>query len=303
MVERRRQHLEGEAGGGAVHAFLNAGHILVFLQGAGARIGLLQAFAVIDPHLGEQRGVLVPAQARQHGEAGQHLQRRRRAGRRRQLGPRDQLLVDLLLFGHPQAVRHLDDVDAVDEGFVVAVVLEALPLRLVRVGHDDALERDGADILGADVVAFLRRGQQRVQHLDRRLEHLDEFEDALVGAVQAAGVAVGIGIVLRMQLQLADIHLTDQRGDVLVVLVARLGLGDAAIWRNRDGISFCTRNLEMSPSELVQALDAPRAHQPGQAPAAGCRSGLPAARPCCSGSNRPSGLSNTGLRSLPAFST
>ena len=99
---------------------------------------LLQALAVIDPHLGEDVRVLVLAQARQHREAGQHLQRRRRAGRAGQLGALDQLLVDLLLFGDPQAVRHLDDVDAVDEGFVVLVVLEGLPLRLVGVGQDDA---------------------------------------------------------------------------------------------------------------------------------------------------------------------
>ena len=53
-------------------------------------------------------------------------------------------------------------------------------------GENDAGERNGADVLGADVVALLGRGEQRVQHLDRRLEHLDEFENALVGAVEAA---------------------------------------------------------------------------------------------------------------------
>jgi hypothetical protein len=36
-------------------------------------------------------------------------------------------------------------VDAVDEGFVVAVVLEALPFRLVGVSQNDAAERDRAD--------------------------------------------------------------------------------------------------------------------------------------------------------------
>ena len=89
------------------------------------------------------------------------------------------------------------------------------------------LKGNGADILRADVVALLRRGQQGMQHLDRRLEHLDEFEDALVGAVEAAGIAVGVGIVLGERLQLADVDLADQRRDVLVVLVAGLGLGDA----------------------------------------------------------------------------
>jgi hypothetical protein len=45
----------------------------------------------------------------------------------------------------------------------VAVVLEDLPLRLVRVREDDALERNGRDRLGADVVALLGRREQRVQ--------------------------------------------------------------------------------------------------------------------------------------------
>ena len=105
--------------------------------------------------------------------------------------------------------------------------LKCLPLRLVGVREDDAVERDRADAFGAVVVAFLRCRQQRVQHLDRRLEHFDEFHQALVGQAQAAGEAVGVGIVLRESLELADVHLADQRGDVLVVLVAGLGLGDA----------------------------------------------------------------------------
>ena len=52
---------------------------------------------------------------------------------------------------------------------------------LVGVGEDDAVERDRAEAFGALEVAFLGRRQERVQHLDRRLEHLDEFEQALVG--------------------------------------------------------------------------------------------------------------------------
>jgi hypothetical protein len=68
-----------------------------------------------------------------------------------------------------------------------------------------------------------------VQHLDRRLEHLDEFQEALAREVEAARVAVGVGVVLAVELELADVDLADQRGDVLVVLVARLGLGDAEL--------------------------------------------------------------------------
>src|SRR2546421_216063 len=154
------------------------------------------------------------------------LQRGRRARRGGQLGALDQLLVDLLLLGDAQAVRHLDDADTVDEGLVVLVGLEALPFGLVGVGENDAGERDRADILGPDIVAFLRCRQQRMQHLDRRLEHFDEFENALVGAVEAARIAVGVGIVLGEGLQLADVDLADQRRDVLVVFIAGFGLGD-----------------------------------------------------------------------------
>ncbi len=77
--------------------------------------------------------------------------------------------------------------------------------------EDDAAERDRANVLGADVVAFLRRREQRMQHLDGRLEHLDEFEDALVGTIQATRIAVGIGIVLGESFELADVDLADQR--------------------------------------------------------------------------------------------
>ena len=200
------------------------------------------------------------AQTRHHREARQRFQRRRRTRCCGQLGARDQFLVDLLLFGDAQAVRHLDDADAVDEGFVVLVTFEALPFRFVRVRENDAGERDRTDILAADIIAFLRRCEQRVQHLDRRLEHLDEFENALVGTVEAAGIAVRIGIVLRIGLELADIDLADQRGDVLVVLVARLGLGDRDLAQ--------PRRLDLGDAEAgdvaakrFEPLQTPRAHQ------------------------------------------
>src|SRR5258708_21277759 len=98
----------------------------------------------------------------------------------------DQLLVDLPLLSDAQAVWDLDHADAVDEGLVVAVALEVLPLSLVRVGEHDALEGQGADILAADIVALLGCRDQRMQHLDRRLEHLDEFEETLGAAVETA---------------------------------------------------------------------------------------------------------------------
>ena len=96
------------------------------------------------------------------------------------------------------------------KGFVVLVGLEALPFGFVRMRENDAGKGNRSDIFGADIIALLRRRQQRMQHLDRRLEHLDEFEDALVGAVQAAGIAVGVRIILGEGLQLADVNLADE---------------------------------------------------------------------------------------------
>ena len=72
-----------------------------------------------------------------------------------------------------------------------------------------------------------------MQHLDGRLEHLDEFQQPLVGQAKAAGVAVGIRVILRQGFQLADVYLADQRRDVLVVLVAGFGLGDGDLLEHR----------------------------------------------------------------------
>ena len=77
------------------------------------------------------------------------------AGRLRQGAVAQQLLVDLHLLGHPQAVGHLDDEHPIQEGLVVLIVAEGLPLRLIGVGQDDALEGQGGEPLGAVVIALL----------------------------------------------------------------------------------------------------------------------------------------------------
>ena len=123
--------------------------------------------------------------------------------------------------------------------------------------QDDALIGDAADIFGAGVVALLRRGQERVQHLDRRLEHLDEFHQALGRAVKPAREGIGVGIVLAEHLQLADIDLADEAGDVLVVLVARLGLGDADLLQPRRLQPRHGKLCDVA-AEFLQAL-----HRPG----------------------------------------
>ena len=99
-----------------------------------------------------------------------------------------------------------------------------------------------------------------------RLEHLDEFENALVGAIQAAGIAVGVGIVLGEGLQLANVDLADQRRDVLVVLIAGFG------FRNRDlpqarGLDLGDAEARNVAAEGLEPLVAPRAHRTVEAAA------------------------------------
>src|SRR5579862_5863491 len=264
VVERLRQRLIGEARRDAGHAFVNARLVLVFLQRLGLGVGVLQLLAVIDAHLRGQVGVLMLLEPGHHAELGQHLQRLGRARRGTQIGAADQLLVDLRLLADAQAIRHRHHADAVEEGLVVLVGLEHGPFGLVGMRQDRAVERDGAQRLGADVIAFLRRGQQGMQHLDRRLEHLDKFEQALIGAAQPARERIGVRIVLAVMLELADVDLTDERGDVLVVLVARLGLGDGELAQLG---RIEPRDLEFGDvaAELVQALDRPGAHHVAEA--------------------------------------
>ena len=160
-------------------------------------------------------------------------------------------------------------------------------------GQDDAVEGDGADIFGADIIVFLRGGQQRMQDLDRRLEHLDEFEEPLRGAVEPAGIAVGIRVVLAVQFEHADVDFSDQAGNVLVILIAGLG------FRNRDltqprRVQFHDGEFEISPPNSSRRLTAQGDIRPGSR-----RGGMPncvsSSAAIWSGWNRPSGLSKIGL--------
>ena len=73
-----------------------------------------------------------------------------------------------------------------------------------------ALIRHGAESFRALEIAFLGRRQQRVQHLDGRLEHFDELEQPLGREAQAARVAIGIRVVLTQLAQLTHVDLADQ---------------------------------------------------------------------------------------------
>src|SRR5258707_6092447 len=98
-----------------------------------------------------------------------------------------------------------------------------------------------------------------MQHLDGRLEHLHEFKQALGGTIEAARIRVGVGVVLAEILELADIDLTDERRDVLIVLVPGLRLRDADLPQAR-GIELHDLELRDIAAELVEALDRPRRH-------------------------------------------
>ena len=84
-------------------------------------------------------------------------------------------------------------------------------------------------------------------------------------SVEPAGVAVGVRIVLTEVLELTDVDLAGQRGDVLVVLVARLGLGDADLPELRRHQLDHGEAREVAV-ELIQPLDGPGRHQASQTP-------------------------------------
>ncbi|VTM86702.1 Uncharacterised protein [Raoultella ornithinolytica] len=258
-VKHARQYFEGEAGGQTVHPFVDAGVIAVLLIGFRFRVGVFQAFTVVHAHFGVNARVFRLFQPRQYGEARQRLQGPRGARRVGQLTVVKQFFVDTHLFGDTQAIRHLDDIHAVEESLVVFVITEGHPFGFVGVGENNAVKRQGRNSLGSVIVAFLRGGQQRMQHLDRRFKHLDELHNPLVGAAQGAGVAVGVRIVLGIMLQFTNIHFTDQRGDILVILITRFCLGDGNLLKDR-GPHFDHAEFGDVATELVQAFCRPRRH-------------------------------------------
>ena len=259
VVEHLGQNLEGKARRQTIHTFIYPGAVTVFLNRLGLGIGILEILAVVDTHFRVEIRVVRLLQARQYRELGQHLQGIRGAVGVGQGTAGQEFLIDLDFITDAQAIGHLDDVDAVNEGFVVLVVAEGVPLGLVGVCQDHAVEGYSPQPLGAVVVALLGRGEQRVQYLDRCLEHLDKFHQPLVGAAQGTGIAVGVRIVLRKLLELANIDLADQRRNILIVLVAGLGFGNRRLLQDR-GVELDHPELADVAIELMQALDCPGRH-------------------------------------------
>ena len=185
-VKDAGEDLKRETRGQTVHPLINPGIVAVFLIRLRFRVGIFQAFTVIDAHFRIDAGVFRLFQTRKDGEARQRFQRAGRAGSVHQLAVVKQFLVNFDLFGDPQAIRHLDDVHAVKEGLIVFVITEGHPFRFVRVGENNPVERQGGDTFRPVVVAFLGSRQQRMQHFNRCFKHLDEFHNPLVRTAQRA---------------------------------------------------------------------------------------------------------------------
>ena len=139
------------------------------------------------------------------------------------------------------------------------VIAEGLPFRFVGMGKDNAVKRHRSHAFGGVVVAFLGGRQQRMQHLDGRLEHFHEFHQALIGFAQAAAEAVGVRVILGIVLQHADVDLAHQRGNILVVVVARLGLGHTDLVQHR-WVHLHHAELADITAILVQTLHRPGRH-------------------------------------------
>src|SRR5258707_10035070 len=92
--------------------------------------------------------------------------------------------------------------------------------------EDDAVEGNRTERFGADVVAFLGRSEQGMQHLDWSLEHLDEFEEPLIGVAKPTGKRIRVRVVLAEMLQFADVDFSDEGRNILIVVVAGFGLRD-----------------------------------------------------------------------------
>ena len=88
------------------------------------------------------------------------------------------------------------------------------------------------------------------------LNDFDEFENALIGAVEAAGEAVGVGVVLAEAFQLADVDLADERRNILVVVVAWLGLGDRDLLAPRGKELHDPEALDIA-AEFLEPLERP----------------------------------------------
>src|SRR5690606_33232989 len=92
----------------------------------------------------------------------------------------------------------------------------------------------------------------------------DELEQTLGGPVETADIAVGVGIVRAVMLDLAYVDLADQGRDVLGVLIARLDLGDADL-AQLGGMQLDDRKLRDVAPVLVEPFHRPWRHDAKEA--------------------------------------
>ena len=98
-----------------------------------------------------------------------------------------------------------------------------------------------------------------MQYLDWCLEHFNELQESLVCQAQSARITVGIRVILRKLFKLADIDLANQAGDILIIFISGLRLGNADL--AEDGrMKFDHLEFGDVAVVLVKPLYGPRRH-------------------------------------------
>ena len=98
-----------------------------------------------------------------------------------------------------------------------------------------------------------------MQHFNRCFEHLNKFHDPLVGAAQRTGIAVSVRIVLGVVFEFANIYFSHQRGNILVVLIARFRFGNGNLLQNRRP-HFDHAEFSDVATKFMQTFCRPRRH-------------------------------------------
>jgi hypothetical protein len=216
--------------------------------------------AVVELHLLHEPEVLVRLHAREHGDHGRRAQRVRRdveVVARAEAG--QQLAVDLLLVGDADVVGHRDGGQAVLERLVLLVGHEGPELGLVRVGQDDRVGVDVAE-LGDLELLLLGHRQEEVPELGGVLEELDGLEQAAVGLRELAGPVERQRVRVRpVRLDGAEVEAAGELLDAHRLGVAGLERADADAPRLRE-VDPLDREVQEVQRLLVHRAAVQRVH-------------------------------------------
>jgi len=127
----------------------------------------------------------------------------------------EHLLVDLHLLVQFEAIGNGNLYDAIEDGLVRVLALETVPLRLITMGDDYAVEVQHVRFARRGNPLLLCGGDDRMEELDLVLEHLDELYDATVSNVEGTIEREGARIVLSELVQLGDVDRSDEDRYVL----------------------------------------------------------------------------------------